>query len=674
MVAVDSFPTISAYMGNSEGVPNFRLTPEQIQTITSEYVDGSTKIYNMVAAQPEPTFDNSIAPIAIYDNNTREAVGVIGFLKYVSTDKAVREASAIATNALNKHGAHIYTRKDVYKSICAVYQNKEEMSLLHAEDRRLVEKMVQEFRSCGHGLAEDQAERFSEITNQLDELELQHSRNALELASMVYFTREELDGVPSGYFEGRHTHIVDGVTKFVVAAKHPDYEPVMRFARNAETRKQMLVAFNSRCRENIGLMQSAVDLRRERAQLLGYRSHAEFILRSQMAETPDAVLAMLGDVRGAVADLHKAKIAELAKLKQKDTGMPSAELLDWDLGYYGRIYAETAYSYDTAEIKQYFPTQHVVGAILNIYQKMLGLHIYRTDHAARVWHPDVEAFEVRDARSAAPLGYFYIDLYSRAGKHNSAMQFPVCDGFERPDGTRQLPVSALTAGFSPHPRDGHTSLLEHTHVKTLMHEVGHVFHHLCARTKWSALHYGQLERDFVEVPSKMLENWCWQPGVLQKISAHHVTGRPMPLDKVQQIVGMGRIAAQLGHIGAVFIALYDMAIHHSAAPVDVLETFVAMSKEIMLSNQGSLETAPRLGSITHLMRGYDARYYSYLWSDVCSADMFASRFAREGLDNPQTGMDYRTEVLEPGASRQAQISIARFLGRKPNSAAFANKT
>ncbi|KAJ2559954.1 metalloendopeptidase [Coemansia sp. RSA 1933] len=516
-------------------------------------------------------------------------------------------------------------------------------------------------------------DNLNRITDRLDKLISQHSQNAIEITNRVYFTREELDGLPADYFEGRSAHIIDGIAKFIVTTKIPDYEPVMRFAKSAETRKQMFTAFSSRCHENIPLLQEAVDLRRKSAQILGYRSHAEFVLKRQMAETPDAVLAMLNKVRGAVAGSHKAKLDELAELKKKDMAdKPYDGFFDWDLGYYGRVFAETACSYDLEEIRQYFPVKHVVGAILDIYQKMLGLQITRLDLAEPAWDSDVEMFEVREASDATKVvGYFYVDLYSREGKYNNAAQYPISDGYERPDGTRHLPVSALMANFpKPQGTANDQALLSHTSVQTLMHETGHVFHHLCARTKWCTLHYGQMERDFIEIPSKMLENWCWQPDVLRKISAHHNTGLPLSGDKIQRIVDMRHRIAQFGYMSTAFLALYDMTIHNSSSSVDVAQTYVAMSKNIVLSNQGDAELVPRLGSITHLMSGYDARYYSYLWSDIFGADIFSSRFIKEGLDNPQTGMDYRTEILQPGASRPAKLSIARFLGRNPSSTAF----
>ncbi|KAJ2398909.1 metalloendopeptidase, partial [Coemansia sp. RSA 2559] len=288
MATVDSFPAIPTYVGNGDGVPNFKLTPQQIESISSEYINGSMIVHNMVAAQPTPTFDNCISPIATYDNSTREAVGVVSFLKYVSADKAVRAASTAATDAINKHGAEMYMRKDVYNSICAVYQDTKETSHLQEEDKCLVEYMMETFHSYGNGLDQDKAKRFSQIYNRLDQLMSQHNQNAIETNSHVLFTREELDGLPENYFDGRLTQTIDDVDKFVVTTKNTDYGPVMRFARNPDTRKRMLVAFNSRCHMNIPILQEAVDLRREMAQLLGYRTHAERVLNDQMAETPEA--------------------------------------------------------------------------------------------------------------------------------------------------------------------------------------------------------------------------------------------------------------------------------------------------------------------------------------------------------------------------------------------------
>ncbi|KAJ2665556.1 metalloendopeptidase [Coemansia sp. RSA 1200] len=554
------------------------------------------------------------------------------------------------------------------------------MAQLQTEDRRLVDKTIQLFHNCGHGLEQGKAEIFNQITFRLNELELLHRRNMVEMVNNMWFTPIELDGLPEAFFEGRLMRTSKRGTQLMVTTDSPDYGDVMQYARNSETRKQMMFAYNIRCKENVAILQETVDLRRKRAQLFGYRSHAAFMLRSQMAQTPDVALSTLSRVKDAVAENHKTRINTLAKLKRKHMDaarVPYTGFFDWDLSYYGRIYSQATYSYDTEEIMKYFPVPHVIRSILKIFQRMLGLQIFKLNCSDEdTWHPDVEVFEVCEADDEAKLvGYFYVDLYKREGKYNSITQFPICDGYANPDGTRQVPVSALMANFPPKsPDPAKPTLLSHGSVKTLMHEIGHVFHHLCARTKWSVLHYGQLERDFVETPSKMLEQWCWQPRILQKISAHYITGHPLSEEKAERVIEVSRYNTQSTYMDNMFLGLYDMAIHDSSSQIDVLQTFVTMSREIQLSNTaGHYGWPTRLGNIAHLMSGYDARYYSYVWSEVHSVDMFATRFAQEGLENPETGLDYRREILQPGAGRPAHIGLERFLGRKPNTTAFTKQ-
>ncbi|KAJ2350159.1 metalloendopeptidase [Coemansia sp. RSA 2671] len=562
-------------------------------------------------------------------------------------------------------------REDVYKAVRAVFDNSSEMANLGPEDRRLVEKMELEFRRHGLALDEDKREHLGKIKTRISELEIKFSRNINESDGQIVLTHEELEGLPSDFFEGRATEIVNGQEGFVVTTKHPDITPVLRLAKREETRERVFVVQGQRCPENVTLLQEAVALRLEAAQLLGYKTHAEFVLEANMAKSPAPVLEFANDLRSRLSVLADKEIKEVEALKMADkqaAGKPYTGLYGWDYRYYADLVKEHKHCINDEEVKQYFPVKEVTRSILDIYQNMLSLRFVKVDNPP-VWHADVEMYEVWEASKESFVGHFYLDLFPREGKYNHAAVWTIRSGYDRPDGSREYPVAAMAANF-PKPTLSAPALLTHSNATTLLHELGHVFHAICSSTKWARFHGLRTERDFVEAPSQMLENWVWEPSVLQKFAVHHQTGKSIPEALVKRLVAAKNEGAGLFYLRQLFYGLYDLSIHNTAdGRVDVKELYEKLNDEIALFKLGDHDTC---GAATfgHLMGGYDSGYYGYLWSMVYSADMYASRFAKDGVFNQQTGLDYRNEILHPGGSRDAMKSLMHFIGRKPESAAF----
>ncbi|KAJ2674579.1 metalloendopeptidase [Coemansia spiralis] len=629
----------------------------------------TNQTFDSVAAQTNPTFESAIAPIGMEENNMNVFCYKINVLQNASANKDIRNACSEALSMLDENKTEALMREDVYKVVQAVIANKEEISKLDGEDRRLVKSLECVFISNGLNLDEGKREQFK-ILNCEGDLEMQFNSNINERAAKELFTRDELDGMSDDYINGLETEQVDGVLKYAVTSKSPDYYPLIKLARNTETRERMYLAYTTRCPENLSLLQEATRLRLAKARLLGKNTHAEYVLEDQMAKTPKAVLEMLNDLRGKIRQAWVERLKELSEMKKKDmeaTGKQYNGLFDWDISYYENIRTKLKYNIDPEVVKQYFSVDRVVPAILNIYQKMLGLRIVKVDKQS-AWHPDVELYEVWEANEDKFIGHFYLDLYPREGKYSHAAMFPTRPGFTKADGSREYPIASMLTNF-PKPTPSSPALFEHEDVEDFMHEMGHVFHWLCAVTKWSIFHGTNVESDFIEAPSQMLENWCWQPSVLRQISSHHKTGKPLPDSLIEGMIRNKNENALQRYLIVIFFSLYDMAIHNTTSNVDVNETYNQMYNETLCTNCGgaSIWTVATFG---HMMRGYDGSYYSYLWSQVYSTDMFETRFLKEGIDNAQTGMDYRKEILQPGGSRDSMVSLERFLGRKPNSDAF----
>ncbi|KAI7827287.1 hypothetical protein BX661DRAFT_182988 [Kickxella alabastrina] len=589
-------------------VLNFARSPGDIRTTVGNIISRGKQVQDLVANQPKPTFSNTVAPLANFENDQ------VTFLQNVSADKSVRDASSEAEQQLGAFRIESLMREDVYKSVRAVFDNKAEMTALEPEDRLLVEKMEEEYRRNGLALSAENRDKLGHIRKRLSELSITFSRNTNENDGRILFTRQELGGLPEDYFDGRTTEVVDGVEKFVVTTKYPDLVPTL------------LATEESRCPENIALLQEAIGLRVEAARLLGYTTHAEFVLKQNMAKTPQAVLEFEHDLRNKLDVLADKEIKEIEALKRADNkavDAPYEGLFNWDFRYYSNQVKERKH--------KYFPMKQVTRGVLDIYQKMLSLRFVK-------------------ATNDDFVGHFYLDLYPRDGKYNHACVNPIRAGFAHPDGSREYPVAVMLANF-PKPTSAAPALLTHDDTLTLLHEFGHVFHHICAETKWSHFQLDSVQMDFIEAPSQMLENWGWEPSVLRQFAVHHKTGEPIPEDLVKRLVAAKNEGAGLFNLRQVFFGLFDMAIHNTAdGNVDVKAVYRELREKTTHGTCGA-------ATFGHMMGGYDAGYYGYLWAKVFSSDMYASRFLKDGVDNPQTGLDYRREILLPGGSRDASAFL-----------------
>ncbi|KAJ2404041.1 metalloendopeptidase [Coemansia sp. RSA 2526] len=650
---------------------NFRRTPAEISAAAARLTAREKQVHDKVAAQTQPTFANTIAPLARLENASGGEAALISFLQNVSTDKQVRDASSEAEKALALSRMTSQMRSDVYGSVKKVLDDTQGLKELAPEDRALAESMARQYRRSGLGLSADQRAKLEHTRKRLIELGIEFSRNTNEADGVELFTRAELAGLPDSYFCERATETVDGVEKFVVTTKYPDLVPVMQMAKSEATRRRMLLAEETRCPENIRLLQEAVALRLDAARQLGYKTHAEFVLEENMAKTPDSVLEFEKDLRQRLDVLADSEITEIEQLKQADKKAANETytgLYNWDFRYYSNLVKERKHKVNEERVKQYFSVEPVTRGILDIYQDILKLRFDKVENPP-VWHPDVTMYEVWEADNSAFLGHIYLDLFPRQGKYGHACVNPIQNGSENSDGSRVYPVAAILANF-PKPTSTTPALLTHDDVITLLHEMGHLLHHICIQTKWAHFGLDSVQHDFIECPSQLFENWGWEPSVLQKFAAHYKTGERIPKELVAQLVAAKNEGAGLFNLRQVFFGMFDMAIHNTEdANVDVEATYKALREQITRFSGGS---GPGCGAATfgHMMGGYDAGYYGYLWAKSFSADMYATRFTKDGITNAQTGMDYRREILCPGGSIDASVGLERFLGRAPSSAAF----
>ncbi|KAJ2605991.1 metalloendopeptidase [Coemansia sp. RSA 1722] len=633
-MSVSASTSAASSVSAKETMLEFGFSAKDIEQTVQQYTAEANEVYNQVAAVSDPTFDTVVYPFAMVDNKQATMKNVIGLLACVSTDKDIRDACEEAEKTFSKHCIDVYTREDLYKGVLAVYENKAEMDKLCDEDKKLMKRLVDNFLDSGLGLSKEDRNALKEMNKRLSDLKVEFSQNISADKSKMLFTREELAGVAESFFEDRETQAEDGIEKYVVTTKYPDQIPVMEYAHSEETRQRLLLLSATRCPKNIELLQEAVILRRKAAKLLGYKNHAEFALKDKMAKTPETVMEFANDLLNKLSVLADQEAKEFETLKRADkaaAGQKYEGLFKWDYCYYDTKIIQNKHNVDQEALKQYFSVEKIVPGILNIYENMLGLHFIKVQNPP-VWHTDVEMYEAWEDDKQTFVGHFYLDLYPRDDKYSHAAMFPIRYGDMKSDGTFNYPAATLVTNF-PKPTSSAPALLTHENVTTLLHELGHVFHFICSRTRWSDFFGTNTQWDFVEAPSQMLENWAWEPSVLQKIAVHYKTGEPLPEDLMNNLIAS------------------------------------SIRNKLSAFKPGSNKT---WGAATfgHVMGGYDAGYYGYLWSKVFSADMFEARFKKEGLFNKQTGRDYRKEILLPGGSRDAMVSLEKFLGRKPQNSAF----
>lgn len=703
--------------------PKFTATKQSLIDDTKRLIERSRGVQDAVARDVKldsATFADSVLRIAHDDNKMAIESHIIGFYNAVSTNKELRDASSEAEQLLDDFGIESAMREDVFNVVDAVLKKKEQ---LDPESQRLLEKDHKSFIRNGLSLpAGSKRDRFKEIKQRLSQISIAFQKNLNEENGGLWFTAEELDGVPEDTLSTLKKGEGENEGKLWLTFKYPDLFPTLKYATNAETRKKVFVENENKCNDNVKLFQEAILLRDEAARILGYDNHAQFRIEDKMAKTTKTVDDFLGDLRERLAPGGKKEIEKLMELKKEDTkargltGPLAEKYFLWDHRYYDRLMLERDYQLDHQVIAEYFPLQTTIQGMLKIFEELFGLVfveiVGEEDRAALadggkgsdiVWHQDVQVFSVWDdeAEGAGFVGYLYLDLFPRDGKYGHAANFNLQPGYIDENGKRRYPATALVCNFSK-PTPKKPSLLKHDEVVTLFHELGHGIHDLVSRTTYSRFHGTNTVRDFVEAPSQMLENWCWTPSQLRSLSHHYSylssdyeaaylessgeskkPSEQIPNSLIANLINTKHVNDALFNLRQLHFGTFDMAVHEPAShedleKLDITEKYNSLRQDISQldgpealdgDKKGDWHWGNGQATFGHLIGGYDAGYYGYLSSQVYSTDMFYSVFKADPM-NGKEGRRYRHTVLERGGSKEEMDILEEFLGRKPDTEAF----
>jgi len=635
-----------------------------IQRLCREALDKAVKRLDGIANIPPASRSTGNTLLAFEDTTAvlSDEINALSFMAYVLQDEKIREEASACEEEAGKTAVTIFTRKDLYSAIKDAKAGSQ-------DEKRLLDETVKRFEKNGLKLPDDKLDLVRKKMKKLATLESRFSANLNNDTSSLEFTPAETEGAPDAFLT-RLKKTPDG-SKYIVTTKSPDFKQFMDNVRSSKARKRMQLAYFNRAAANIPILEDAFTLRRETAELLGFKNWLDYRTFDRMAKTGTTVLDFLGGIRSKLSARNKKDLAALLEFKKQhfknEPENEPGKLNMWDINYLSYQLKKRDFDLDDSKIREFFPTEKVMAGIFEIYSLLLGVRFEQVKDASQ-WAGGVKLYRTIDKKSGKALSHFFVDAYPRPGKYGHFAAFSLVMGRKLPGSGYNMPVSSIVGNFNP-PSGDKPSLLNHDEVETLFHEFGHIMHQTLTKAPYSSLAGSDVARDFVETPSQMFEEWAWQPALLKQLSSHYRTGAKLSDAMIKRLLQARDFNQGYFYTRQLYLSLLDASYHTSPMTPDILATNDSLYKEII--GLDSIEGGKMPASFGHLM-GYDGGYYSYLWAEVYAVDC-ASRFQKEGFTNPATGMRFRRTLLERGNMADGDKILAAFLGRAPSQNAFLKK-
>jgi len=654
------------------GLPRFtEIGPEHVGPAVDVLIaDARATIERVATINGTPDWDDFVQPLSDTLDRLGRAWGQVAHLNAVVNTPALREAYNANLPKITSFHADLGQDERLFSRYRAL-ADAPGFASLDAARRKLTDNTVRDFRLSGAELSDAGKARFKAIEEELSQLSSRFEDNILDATNEYGLFIDDiakLSGVPDDVLAtAEKAAEEDGRQGWKLTLHAPCYHPVMQYADERSLRETLYRAYATRASEfgkpdwdNSALIDRIVELRRESAELLGYKSFAEVSLVPKMARDPAEVLTFLRDLASRAKPFAERDMDELRDFARARLGL--SELAAWDIPYASEKLRQERYSFSDQEVKAYFPEDRVLAGMFRVVETIFGVDIRAS--RAPVWHPSVRFFDVLD-REGAAVGQFYLDLYARTAKRGGAWMDDAINR-RRHGATLQRPVACLTCNFSA-PVGDKPALFTHDEVTTLFHEFGHGLNLLLTEVDVAGVSGLEgVEWDAVELPSQFMENFCWEWDVLKHMTAQVDTGEPLPRPLFDKMLAAKNFESGMQTVRQLEFALFDMHLHHDfdASAGSALELARTIRREIAVVPRPAEDRGLPHGFSHIFAGGYAAGYYSYKWAEVLSADAY-SLFEEQGVLSPEAGTRFRDEVLARGGSRTALESFIAFRGRSP---------
>ena len=657
-----------------DSAPFSDFTPTDYRPAIEKTIAESLVEIDNITQNPAPaTFENTVAALAYVGLDLDRLTAMFFNLNSAETNDILQAEAQRISPLLSDYSNDIRLNEALFKRVKAVYNQRENLSLT-AEQQTLLEKTYKGFTRNGANLSLNDKEHLREIDKQLATLKLKFSENVLSETQhyqWVITDKEQLNGLPDFVLEilaqEAQKHQLKG---WVITLDMPIYTAVMKYADNRDLRQKLFTDYHSRCAGESAFSNEAnvlriAELRQARATLLGYPSYAAFALEERMAETPEKVMNFLNEL------LSKAKPQAIKELEQLKAFSGLTDFQQWDFAYYAEKLKQKRYQIDDSLLKPYLALDKAVEGMFAVAQKLYGLHFTPTDEV-ETYHPEVQTYKVTD-ENGHYLALFYTDFFPRAGKRNGAWMTSYKEQYIDKQGNDSRPHISIVCNFT-RPTASAPSLLTFSELTTLFHEFGHALHGMLSKVTYPSLSGTNVARDFVELPSQLMENWCYEEETLRLFATHYQTGEPLPIEWVQKIKEASAFMEGILSVRQLNFGFLDMA-WHTYPHLEHLKSVHLFEQEATKVTQlyPQIDRMCISPAFSHIFSGgYAAGYYSYKWSELLDADAFEA-FKEAGIFNTEVASRFCKEVLEKGSSEKESLLYKRFRGQDPTADALIRR-
>ena len=655
-------------------VPFNRITLADYEEAMMEGIRREDEQIEKIINNPdEPTFENTIIPEDevkgrkhYYDLLSRVESVFFNMLSAETNDEMDALAQKMSP-ILTKHGNDVSLNPKIFERVKYVYEHHGELT---PEENCLLEKSYEGFVRSGALLDEAGKDRLRKLTEEASMLSLQFSQNVLKenKAYTLHITDEQqLDGLPNTAREAAHEAAKEhGLKGWVFTLDAPSYGPFMMYSTQRELRKELYMARNTLCikdndTNNLELCKRLINLRREMAQLLGYDTFADYVMKHRMATKVENVYKLLNDLIEAYKPKAIEEREEVEALAKEEEGA-AFKMEPWDLAFYSQLLKKKKYDLDPEMLRPYLELGNVIKGVFGLATRLYGI-TFKENKEIPVYHPDVKPYEVYD-KDGSYLAVLYVDFHPRKGKRDGAWMTEFQGQWIERDGTNVRPHASLVMNFSK-PTEDKPALLRLGEVETFLHEFGHSLHGIFANTRFESLSGTNVWWDFVELPSQFMENFAVEKEFLRTFAFHYQTGEPMPDELIEKVIASRNYGAATACLRQVSFGLLDMAYYtHKEEFTEDIISFEKKAWAPAIIDEQRMDTCMTV-QFSHIMAGgYAAGYYSYKWAEVLDADAF-SVFKKEGIFNQATAQRFRDNILSRGGTEHPMTLYKRFRGQEP---------